>query len=85
MSLHGLLFPGTFEKNGEHVTYKQYHESRYTQTRVTDPQQPLLVATPKEKDRRAGRNDIIQLIPELCSMTGLTDNQRANFKLMQVG
>jgi aubergine-like protein len=46
--------------------------------------QPLLVSMPKDRDRRGGIEGPVLLVPELCNMTGLTDEQRANFKLMQV-
>ena len=34
-------------------------------------------------EQRAGNTGPIYLVPELCNMTGLSDEQRANFKLMQ--
>lgn len=42
----------------------------------------MLVSRLKAKDRRAGHLTHIHLIPEVCHMTGLTDQQRANFRLM---
>ena len=33
------------------------------------------------KDRKTGKE--IVLLPELCDMTGLTDEHRANFNLMR--
>ena len=33
------------------------------------------------KDRKSGKE--VALVPELCQMTGLTDQQRANFNLMR--
>jgi hypothetical protein len=38
---------------------------------------------PKDRDRRGGQNEPVLLIPELCFMCGLTDEQRSNFRLMQ--
>ena len=38
---------------------------------------------PKAKDKRAGITEPVKLIPELCLMTGLTDRQRNDFRLMQ--
>ena len=48
---------------------------------IRDHAQPLLVSRPKDKDRRGGRSGPILLIPELCFMTGLTDEQRSDFRL----
>jgi len=39
---------------------------------------------PKERDIRAGQEHPALLVPELCNMTGLSDEQRENFKLMKV-
>ena len=38
---------------------------------------------PKVRDQRGGVTGPIYLIPELCNMTGLSDEQRANFNLMK--
>jgi aubergine-like protein len=48
---------------------------------VRDPKQPLLVSRPKDRDRRGGMTGPILLVPELCFMTGLTDEQRSDFRL----
>ena len=45
--------------------------------------QPMLVSRPKRKDQREGAPEMLYLLPELCNMTGLTDEQRANFGLMK--
>ncbi|XP_020903024.2 piwi-like protein Ago3 [Exaiptasia diaphana] len=56
---------------------------------IKDHGQPLLVHRPKKKDNeqggRRGRQslEIICLIPELCSMTGLTDTIRSDFRVMK--
>ena len=34
-------------------------------------------------DQRAGQTGPIYLVPELCFMTGLSEEQRANFQLMK--
>lgn len=66
----------------EAVTYKEYYESRYN-IKITDDKQFLLVSKAKERDLRAGRSDVIYLIPELCRATGMTDSMRADFSLMR--
>lgn len=40
-----------------------------------------MVSRSTEKNRRAGENDLIMLIPELARATGLTDQMRENFHL----
>lgn len=66
----------TFDKNGTQTSFKDYYMSQY-QEKVQDPNQPLLV----NKDRKTG-NEIL-LIPELCCLTGLTDQMRSDFRLMK--
>jgi aubergine len=44
--------------------------------------QPLLISKSKSKEMRAGLPESVYLVPELCRLTGLTDDMRANFKLM---
>ena len=45
----------------------------------------MLISRPKQKDRQTGekREQLLCLIPELAYMTGLTDEMRANFKVMK--
>lgn len=45
--------------------------------------QPLLMVLPTQRDKRAGRDQNIYLVPELCTMTGLTDEMRKNFSFMK--
>jgi len=66
------------------VTYLQYYEEKYNK-KITDPQQPLIVSMPKVREMRQGQGPTgpVFLIPELCNMTGLSDQQRADFQLMK--
>ena len=59
-----------------------YYHERYN-IRIADKNQPLLVSMPKDRDRRGGRADPVMIPPEMCIMTGLTDEQRSNFNLMK--
>ena len=59
----------TFEKNGEKVRFADYYQSKY-QIRIRDPRQPLLVSKMSQRQRRAGENEIVYLVPELCRATG---------------
>lgn len=70
----------TFDTKEGAVSYADYYEQRYS-IKIKDPKQPLLISQPKDRDRRGGRMGPVLLIPELCHMTGLTDEQRNNYKL----
>ena len=78
-----LFFLVTFDhpKHGS-INLAQYYEKQYD-IKLKDPKQPLLISMPKAKDKRAGITEPVKLIPELCLMTGLTDRQRNDFRLMQ--
>ena len=54
----------------------EYYKSRYNEN-VSDVNQPLLI----NKDRKTGNE--VALIPELCLLTGLTDQMRADFRLQK--
>ncbi|XP_046398366.1 piwi-like protein Siwi [Ischnura elegans] len=71
----------TFSKGGENITYMKYYQERYG-IKIHDPKQPLLLTRTKARDRRAGAPEHIYLIPELCRLTGLTEEMRNNNKLM---
>jgi aubergine len=43
----------------------------------------MLISRAKARDLRAGQNELMALVPELCRTTGLTDEMRANFRLMK--
>ena len=60
----------------------KYYTDKYNKS-IRDPKQPLIVSMPKVRDQRGGVTGPIYLIPELCNMTGLSDEQRANFQLMK--
>jgi len=69
--------------DGTEKSFMQYYKERYGIT-IKDPNQPLLISMPtKQEQRKYGRTEPINLIPEICNMTGLSDDQRANFKLMK--
>jgi len=72
----------TFEKGGEKISYKQYYKDHWGLD-VRDDQQPLLVSRPTEKDRRRGDTGNLYLCPELCTITGLSDQVRSDFRVMQ--
>merc|ERR1711936_622194 len=71
----------SFESSkGTPMTFIQYYEGKYNRT-VRDGQQPMLVSMPTLREKRSGVGGPVLLVPELCFMTGLSDEQRANFNL----
>ncbi|KAG8042448.1 hypothetical protein G9C98_005082 [Cotesia typhae] len=69
------------KKNETLITYMDYYYNQYG-IRINNKTQPLLVARLPMRDRRAGKDELLYLIPELCKATGLTDEMRTNYKLM---
>jgi aubergine len=57
-------------------TFVDYYLEKYN-IKISDCKQPLLIHT----DRKSSRK--LYLIPELCSVTGLSDAQRNDFNLMK--
>lgn len=70
----------TFQHGGRMVSLKDYYREQYD-INIQDDHQPLLVVQPNERQRRGGQDQPIMLIPELCIMTGLTDQMRRNMQL----
>ena len=80
----------TSSHTGETISFEEYYKKQY-QIEIIDKEQPLLIH--RAKKRRApplpGQTvgeqveQIICLVPELCFMTGLTDNARSDFKVMK--
>nr|BAJ07610.1 piwi [Ephydatia fluviatilis] len=69
---------------GEKISFIEYYKKAYDLT-IQDPAQPLLVSQPKARDIRARKGDSspILLIPELCTRTGLSEEARADFRIMK--
>ncbi|XP_022105120.1 piwi-like protein 1 [Acanthaster planci] len=73
----------TFAKyDGTQISYAQYYKDAYGRE-IADKEQPLLVSIPKKKDQRRGMTGPIHLIPELCMLTGLSDDVRSDFHVMK--
>ena len=66
------------KKTGEIISYRQYYLDRY-QVKIQNLTQPLLVSRPSRQDLNRGDKEPIYLIPELCGMTGLTEEHRYLF------
>jgi aubergine-like protein len=76
----------TFEvkkkRNVKKITYVDYYLQKY-HAKIHDLDQPLLISLTKARERRSGKPEYVYLVPELCRLTGLTDEMRANFILMK--
>ena len=68
-------------KKGESLSLVKYYADKYGKT-LRDLQQPLIISVPPFREQKAGNNGPLYLVPELCNMIGLSEEQRANFKLM---
>ena len=72
----------TFSKSdGTEVSYRDYFKNHWEQT-ITDMRQPLLIHRPKPK-RGQTETQIICLVPELATVTGMTDEIRSDFRAMR--
>ena len=71
----------SFKYKDRQITFAQYYTEKYNKS-IRDMKQPLMTCLPSLRERREGQGPTI-LIPELCNMTGLSDEQRANFNLMK--
>lgn len=76
--------PERRETERKEVTLLQYYQQNYG-IPIQDHGQPLLVSKPKKRDIRArgGDDSPILLVPELCTRTGLSEEARADFRLMK--
>jgi aubergine-like protein len=68
----------TFNTKDGPVSYIDYYKSKYG-IEIKEKAQPMLVVEKKS----GNESNFIHLIPELCFLSGLTEEQRANFNLMK--
>ena len=62
-------------KEDRDISYMEYYKNRYQQN-IRNDTQPLLVSRPTRKDKNRGDDQPVYLVPELCGMTGITDDMR---------
>lgn len=72
----------TFETKDGPITYVDYYTKTYNKV-IQDPDQPLLVSRPRAAMVRRGMTGDLYLVPELCFLTGLSDEMRADFNMMK--
>lgn len=64
------------------MSYEEYYWKNY-KLKISDRQQPLLISMPKSKEQTKGQKQPICLVPELCLLTGLSEQVRTNFRVMK--
>uniref|UniRef100_A0A2K6G2W7 Piwi like RNA-mediated silencing 4 n=1 Tax=Propithecus coquereli TaxID=379532 RepID=A0A2K6G2W7_PROCO len=73
----------TFQKrDGTEITYMDYYKQQYDIT-LSDLNQPMLVSLLKSKRNNNTEAQLVHLVPELCFLTGLTDQATSDFQLMK--
>ncbi|KAH8412600.1 hypothetical protein KR009_003550 [Drosophila setifemur] len=72
----------TFSCKGKDVSFVEYYLTKYN-IRIRDQNQPLLISKNRDKAQKTNASELVVLIPELCRVTGLTDDMRSNFQLMR--
>lgn len=77
-------FHGRFKGEERDITYKEYYQETYGKE-IGDMEQPLLVSRLKKEPGQMTRvpNGELLLVPELCFLTGLTDEMRNDFSMMK--
>jgi len=71
------------DHNGQEKSFMDYYKKHYNIT-IKDAKQPMLISRAKRKT--AEESDVaklIALVPELCNLTGLTDQMKADFRVMK--
>lgn len=72
----------TFETRNGPISFVDYYRQKYNIS-IRDPNQPMLLSRAKKRDLRAGGCELMALVPELCQMTGLTEQMRNDFRMMR--
>lgn len=68
--------------NGTTMSIMEYFQQKYG-IKIQDSKQPLLVAEVKKYPEARGDEVEILIVPELCFLTGLTENQRNDYRIMK--
>lgn len=74
----------TFLYGDKVISYVEYYKNQYN-IEITDLRQPLLINRKEVRiaGEREKREYVFCLIPEICNITGLTDEIRRNFSVMK--
>lgn len=77
--------PGTtFETKNGPISFIDYYKKQYN-IDIRDAKQPLLVSR-KETRKSGSEEPVVEtycIVPEICYLTGLTDEMRSDFKVMR--
>ena len=79
------MSPGSkfVDHNGEEKSFVDYYKKHYGIT-IKDEKQPMLINRAKKKTaEEADVAKLIALVPELCNLTGLTDQMKNDFRVMK--
>ena len=71
-----------FSARGENVSYVEYYNSHYN-IRIKIPQQPMLISSHRDTDHHSSGTGPILLVPELCSIVGLSEEAAADVSMME--
>ena len=81
----------SFDKaDGTKITYVRYFQEAY-RLQIQDRGQPMLLHRAKPREQRARRQEghkeeetqDVHLVPELCYLTGMSDEMKADFRVMK--
>uniref|UniRef100_A0A182IW30 Uncharacterized protein n=1 Tax=Anopheles atroparvus TaxID=41427 RepID=A0A182IW30_ANOAO len=67
--------------NGDLITFKLYFYSTYN-VKIVDELQPMLVTVPQKGRKHAEKTEPRMLVPELCRLTGISEEMRKDHQLM---
>ena len=71
-------------KEDRDISYVEYYKKHYDIT-IKNEKTPMLISRPSRRDVNRGDCLPIYLVPELCAMTGLTDDMRLeNFYIVLI-
>ncbi|KAL8619083.1 hypothetical protein ACOMHN_019355 [Nucella lapillus] len=71
----------TFERGTMMISYIQYYQTQYN-VQILNRNQPLLVTNGKSRDKHGTVTPcFIYLVPELCLLTGFSEESRTDFRL----
>ena len=70
-------------KGDAETSFAQYYKEHHGLT-IKDLTQPLIYSRPAPTGVRRRDTRVIALVPELCQLTGIQDDLRANFNAMKV-
>lgn len=65
-------------KDGTTTTFIEYYAKKYS-LHIRDDSQPLLVSRTKARDRRAGQDEYVYLVPEFCRSTGMESKKTIHY------